>query len=120
MSVLPAELAATLVARRRARAALDRERAHVARRALGEAAVALRAEGACTAAWLIGSLAWGGFGERSDADVVLAGADDGQPGALAARLSGCADVTIDLSFLEQLPDSFRRRVLAEGVRLDEP
>ena len=120
MTVHPSELAATLVARRRVDRALTERRAGEIRAKLSLAARSLRREAAVDGAWLIGSLAWGGFGERSDADVVVRGADSSRAGALAGRLGEVAGVAIDLLLLEELPEGFRCRVITEGIRLDEP
>lgn len=79
-----------------------------------------RAEGAFEAAWLVGSLAWGGFGRRSDVDVVVRGADSSRIGALSGRLSDAVDACVDLLRFEDLPEGFRQRVLNAGERLDEP
>lgn len=69
-------------------------------------------------AWLIGSLAWGGFGERSDVDVVVAGLSGAQASRLERVLLRSAGVPVDLLQLEALPESFRERVTSEGVRVD--
>lgn len=66
-------------------------------------------------AWLIGSLAWGGFGERSDVDVVVSGLKGDEATRLELLLVGAAGVPVDLLHLETLPESFRSRVLAEGT-----
>lgn len=68
-------------------------------------------------AWLIGSLAWGGFGDHSDIDLVLRGAD----GALATRLEMWLtrelEVPVEVLHIEQLPAAFRDRIEREGIRL---
>lgn len=69
-------------------------------------------------AWLIGSLAWGGFGERSDVDVVVAGVSSEQATRLERALLRSAGVPVDLLQLEALPERFRERVTADGVRVD--
>ena len=43
-------------------------------------------------AWLIGSLAWGGFGERSDVDVVVRGLDWNEAMTLELALSRAVSV----------------------------
>jgi predicted nucleotidyltransferase len=124
MPVHPADLAATLVGRRGADRARHRARAErlIARvRQLGRS---LRAEGAIEGSWLVGSLAWGGFGARSDVDLVVRGAALEAMGAVASRaaeqLGPDAEGRIDVLRLEDLPPSFRDRVLTSGLRLDEP
>lgn len=68
-------------------------------------------------AWLIGSLAWGGFGERSDIDVVLRGATPEQACRLEVLLTHDLRLPVDMLRLEELPDSFRERVVNQGVLL---
>jgi predicted nucleotidyltransferase len=70
-------------------------------------------------AWLIGSLAWGGFGERSDVDLVLEGVDGPQATAIETLLSNATDLHVDILHLEHLPASFQRRVVNEGVAIRE-
>ena len=69
-------------------------------------------------AYLIGSLAWGGFGERSDVDLVVAGLSGGEVAHLERALATAVGVEVDLLRLEDIPASFRARVESEGVRLD--
>ena len=71
-----------------------------------------------TSAWLIGSLAWGGFGERSDIDVVLQGASPEQACRLEVDLTRALRLPVDMLRFEELPDSFRERVVQQGIRLD--
>ena len=120
LTVRPQELALALIERSRLERAGDLERGRRLVRQLREGIGALRARYAFDAAWLIGSLAWGGFGRRSDIDVVVRGAAPGRAGELWAALTDALGVPIDVLRLESLPEAFRRRVLAEGVRLDEP
>jgi predicted nucleotidyltransferase len=120
MTARPSDLAATLIARRRLASARDRDRATALRERLRDAACRLRRQGRLDAAWLVGSLAWGGFGERSDVDVVARGVDAARVGAVWADLMDALDARVDLLRLEDLPEAFRDRVLSEGKRLDEP
>ena len=120
MTALPSDLAATLVARRRVARERERDRASDLRERLRLAAGRLRREGRVDGGWLIGSLAWGGFGARSDVDVVLRGTDEARVGAVWAELVDALGVSVDLLRYEDLPEDFRRRVIGEGVRLDEP
>ncbi len=104
--------------------ARDAERAHRLRSAAREIARDLRGRREVEAVWLIGSLVWGGFGTRSDVDVVVRGAGAPHHGRLWAhwveRLGADAGERVDLLRLEELPEAFQRRVLTEGLRLDEP
>ena len=68
-------------------------------------------------AWLIGSLAWGGFGERSDVDLVLAGATECEATLLEDAVSRASGVEVDVLQLDELPAPFRRRVELEGAPL---
>ncbi len=113
------DLALLLLERARARRGRERERGLLIAARLRSVVAALRADGAFEAAWLIGSLAWGGFGCRSDVDVVVRGADPSRIGALAGRLSNDVEACVDLLRIEDLPDGFRLRVLDQGARLDE-
>jgi len=116
MSTTP-ESAALLLGEREAQARRDRERrARDVRDQVIELVRASLAPG--VRAWLIGSLAWGGADERSDVDVVLAGA----PPALATRievmLAERMRLPSDVLRFEELPESFRARVERDGVRID--
>jgi len=124
MPVEPSDLAATILARRRA--SRERQRAR-GERVLGrvrELGRQLRADGAVDAVWLVGSLAWGGFGVRSDVDLVVRGVALERLGAVTTRaaehLGPDAEDRVDVLRLEDLPPSFRERVLTSGLRLDEP
>ena len=68
-------------------------------------------------AWLIGSLAWGGFGARSDVDLVLADVDSPRATAIEVAASKAAGVEVDLLMLQHLPWSFRERVEREGMAI---
>jgi predicted nucleotidyltransferase len=67
--------------------------------------------------WLIGSLAWGGVGERSDVDLVISGVDPRVALQVEVHIARTLDAEVDLLNLEHLPTSFKDRVLAEGVKL---
>jgi predicted nucleotidyltransferase len=120
MTAGPFDLAATLVARRGLARERERERANDLRDRLRTVAIRLRRADRLDGAWLVGSLAWGGFGERSDVDVVVRGMGDARVAALWGVLVDTLDASVDVLRLEDLPEDFRRRVLTEGVRLDEP
>ena len=120
MAASSEDLAAALLDRARRQRAHERDRGvRIAARLRGAVGL-LRAEGAIEAAWLVGSLAWGGFGRRSDVDVVVRGADSARIGSLSGRLADAVDACVDLLCFEDLPEAFRQRVLGDGVRLDEP
>ena len=68
-------------------------------------------------AWLIGSLAWGEYGAGSDVDVVVEGVSPQGIDELWARLSRTLGERLDLLRLEELPPSFRARVLSEGIAI---
>jgi len=68
-------------------------------------------------AWLIGSLAWGGFGERSDVDLVLDGVDSTLATSIEIALCRAVQVEVDLLTYRQLPPSFRARVEREGITI---
>ena len=120
MPVRPEELASTLVARRRRERADTAQRASTARAQARIIARALREEGLVECAWLIGSLAWGEPGARSDVDVVLRGCAVSAVSAAWRRLGDALDLPVDVLRFEELTPSFQRRVLDEGIRLDEP
>ncbi|MGH7438341.1 MAG: nucleotidyltransferase family protein [Polyangiaceae bacterium] len=104
--------------------ARDRSRADRLRARVREVVRDLRARGEIDGAWLIGSLAWGGFGVRSDVDIVVSGAPASEAGRIwtycVEELGSDAGDQVDLLRLEELPEAFRARVLARGQRIDEP
>lgn len=69
-------------------------------------------------AWLIGTLAWGGFGERSDVDVVVEGLDERDFIPLWDHLTVRLETRVDLMRLEDLEAGFVRRIFDEGEVLD--
>jgi predicted nucleotidyltransferase len=66
-------------------------------------------------AWLIGSLVWGGFGERSDVDVVLSGVSAAEETRIEDAVARVARVDVDLLDFDKLPASFQRRIEQEGI-----
>src|SRR5437868_4734218 len=117
MGVEPADLARALIRRRKAELEENGRRARAVRHHVEAEACALVADGWARRAWLIGSLAWGDFGIGSDADIVFEGLGSDRTGAAAARLSAAAEVEVDVLRLEDLPESFRERVVTEGIEL---
>jgi predicted nucleotidyltransferase len=111
---LSAEESARQFQERAQRARAERERRAVEVRAAVEQQVKtlLPPEGR---AWLIGSLAWGGFGERSDVDLVISGVTGPQASLLEDAVGRVARATVDVLQLDELPASFRQRVVREGV-----
>jgi predicted nucleotidyltransferase len=117
MTVTASGLRATLAERSRvakAKAKAQRDRAVAS---VTESCVAFVREGAISGAWLVGSAAWGGFGERSDIDVVVGDLDERAAAGVVDALTEAAGVRVDLLRLEELSAGFRQRVLREGERL---
>ncbi|HUP24743.1 MAG TPA: nucleotidyltransferase domain-containing protein [Thermoanaerobaculia bacterium] len=120
MTVTPHDLAETLRRRyRRLAVEEDQERARI-HRVLVSAVEALDRELRGARLWLIGSLAHGGWGVRSDLDLVVQGLDRRRELALWRALSERLGVPVDLMRLEDLPATFQARVRAEGKLLHEP
>jgi predicted nucleotidyltransferase len=117
MAVEPRALARTLMTRHRSLRAGDEARAAMLRERVATAAPVLLRDAGASRAWLIGSLAWGGFGVRSDVDLVVEGVPNERIGEAWAALSNALDAPVDVLRLETLPAPFRARVLAEGVLL---
>jgi predicted nucleotidyltransferase len=67
--------------------------------------------------WLIGSLAWGGFGERSDVDLVVSPSDSRGLERLERAVAEATGASVDLLLLDDLPQSFRTRVERDGLRI---
>ena len=111
----PKQVARRLEARsREVRATRAQEAARIADLVRREAAAAL-VPGA--RAWLIGSLAWGGFGPHSDIDVVVDGLSSDRITMLETRLSESTGRPIEMLVLGELSAPFRGRVRDEGVAL---
>jgi predicted nucleotidyltransferase len=68
-------------------------------------------------AWLIGSLAWGEFGERSDVDLVLDGVDSEQATSIEVAVCRATQAEVDLLTFDWLPRSFRERIEREGLAI---
>lgn len=115
MAVGAKEVAATLVVRRQREREADARRAEEVRAATLELVGSGLARMPGTRAWLIGSIAWGGFGLRSDVDVVVEGLTSEEATELELALLARLELPVDLLRLEELPEGFRARVLADGV-----
>jgi predicted nucleotidyltransferase len=114
--VRPEQLALALVRRRERASDGDVLDAATVRARLD--AVLLASPSRPLRAWLIGSLAWGGFGAGSDVDVVVEGLDVEATSRLAVHLVRQLPVMPQVLRLEELPPSFATRVLDEGIPLD--
>lgn len=68
-------------------------------------------------AWVVGSLAWGGYGTHSDVDVVVHGVAPRDLTAIEAALAERLGAPVDILILDDLPTDFQARVEAEGVPL---
>jgi len=68
-------------------------------------------------AWLIGSLAWGAFGTRSDIDIVLADLSEDDETVLEWALIQSTDRAIELLRLRDLPPAFQSRVVRDGLQI---
>jgi predicted nucleotidyltransferase len=68
-------------------------------------------------AWLVGSLAWGSFGERSDVDLVLDGVSGPFGTAIEIAVTRATGVEVDLLPFRGLSPSFQSRVLQEGLAI---
>lgn len=116
MTVKPEDLARALRTRARQRQTAEeiiRQRALViARGIVSDATLPAEAR-----VWLIGSLPWGGFGERSDIDMVFDGVERAEALALADRLGEQTGRHVDVLTLSELPDEFRTRVVSDGSLL---
>ncbi|HVV48372.1 MAG TPA: nucleotidyltransferase domain-containing protein [Polyangia bacterium] len=71
-------------------------------------------------AWLIGSLAWGEFGTRSDVDLVFEDVDTHHLMEIEGAVARAADAPVDVLRLRDLPASFQARVEREGLVIDGP
>jgi predicted nucleotidyltransferase len=117
MIVDPADLARELVRRRKVEREGTQRHAQKLRLAVASEVAAIVADRWARRAWLIGSLAWGTFGERSDVDIAFEGLAIDRIGAVASRLGDCLRVGVDVLRLEDLSGGFRDRVLEEGIEL---
>jgi predicted nucleotidyltransferase len=117
MAIDPRDLACELMRRRKVELEAADRRAIEIRGLVNSEVAALLAEGVARRAWLIGSLAWGNFGVRSDVDLVLEELAIDRIGATSERIASRVHASVDVLRIEEIPAAFRRRVLAEGVEL---
>lgn len=117
MTHSPERLARTLVRRARRRREEDRRRIDAARAGVVRVLEEALARGTVQRAWLIGSAGWGEPHARSDVDIVVEGLSHEDRASLWDRLSDACGFDVDLLRLEELGESFRERVLSEGVEV---
>lgn len=115
--VTPAQLADTLIRHFRTEREAHEARAIQLRRDLGEWARAGKEAGLLRHAWVIGTLAWGGWGVGSDVDVVVEGLEPGRDAGLWTELTSRTQCAVDLLEIETLPEGFARRVRDRGLVL---
>ncbi len=115
MTVTPQAAAATLQRRSAQAQARESERATSIRDGLVQLVRSSLPEGG--RAWLIGSLAWGGFGERSDADLVFEGVRDARITEIEVLATKTYAIEVDTLILSELPLSFRERIERDGLAL---
>ena len=113
MAVSVDQTVATLRARARAQRAAQEACAQAVRDRLMQRLRLELSPGA--KAWLIGSLAWGGFGEHSDVDLVVAGTDSAAANRLEMVLTRDLAVPVEVLRTEELPASFRERIERDGI-----
>jgi predicted nucleotidyltransferase len=117
MPVTPDELARTLVRRHAERRRRAKSRGEAVREGLRRVVAEEITSGRLHGAWLVGSLAWGGFDLTSDVDLVVEGLAEADAASFWDRLTSELGATIDLLRLESLPPDFARRVRSEGEPL---
>ena len=117
MAVEPWDLARELTRRCKLERVSAARRAQEVRGLVDTEVAALLIEGVAARAWLIGSLAWGNFGVRSDVDLVLEGLAVDRIGAIAERVASRVNAPVDVLRIEEVPAAFRRRILSEGIEL---
>lgn len=114
MSVSSEELARTLVRRAEREHFKSEENRAFCLRAIAQTIPELRKELGFGRVWLIGSLAWGGFGIRSDIDLVVEALPSGAALELAEKLGEGTGRCVDVLSFENLSETFQHRVLTMG------
>lgn len=112
-------LAAAWRRRRASREARLEERVSRAHATARHAARILKDEFGVHRVFLFGSLAWGRPHEWSDLDLAVEGLPPERTFAALSRVSGVAGEQVDLVPLESCAESLRRRVLEQGIRVDD-
>lgn len=74
----------------------------------------IAAEVGATRVWLFGSLAWGGFHDRSDVDLAVEGLAPGERDAFGGRALMAIDAPVDVVLFETAPEGLRDRIRREG------
>lgn len=67
--------------------------------------------------WLLGSVAWGGFHERSDIDVAVEGVGERDYWSLIGIIERAVDVPVQVIRVEEIDSGFRTRIVNEGLEL---
>jgi predicted nucleotidyltransferase len=117
VSIRPEETLETL--KRRSRQERVRREARTRELRAGVLRVTREYLGPGARAWLIGSLAWGGFGERSDVDLVVDQLSPECAAELERALADLAGCEVDLLRLAELSPAFRERVLETGIEIHD-
>lgn len=119
MVVTPAQTAQTLIRRFEERLRRHERAMEEAREALDRVLPGALERHGARRAWLFGSLAWGGTHDESDVDLAVEGLRPEQQTALHVELMRALPLRVDLLRLDELPEDFRERILAEGRLLYE-
>ncbi|GMV43809.1 MAG: hypothetical protein AMXMBFR64_55250 [Myxococcales bacterium] len=113
--VVPPEEAARALTERAGRGALELSaRRDELRGSAGQAVELLRSRFGATRVILFGSLAWEGFHAGSDVDLAAEGIPPEIADRAEAEVARLLCHPVELFRLEELPESFRLRVLTEG------
>jgi predicted nucleotidyltransferase len=117
MTITPESAARALVARASGEQAAFAVEVESLRQRLPSVSKLLRRQYGARRVVLFGSLAWGGFHEGSDVDIAVEGVSDSDAGVAMADASTAAQRLVEIFRLEDLPASFRQRVLRDGLSL---
>lgn len=113
-------LAESLIRRKTTERLLVAERSALLRAELPSALAAVRGRLPFGRVWLFGSLAWGGFGVRSDLDLAVEGLAEDAVIALSSELTRRLGVAVDLHRTEAIAAGLRDRIYSAGEPLDVP
>src|SRR5687767_8631529 len=117
MSITPERAAQALMARAAQEQAEVAERQARIERQLPSVAAMLRDRHGATRVILFGSFAWGGVHRQSDVDLAVSGLSYAQRLDAMTEASALLSAVVEIFGLDDLPESFRHRVLAEGLAL---